>query len=67
MDQEATITNDIISMAHKMGLFVVAEGVEEVHQLEYLKLYGCDKAQGFLISKPMDEDVAIEFLRRWGK
>ncbi len=66
-DQEATITNDIISMAHKMGLFVVAEGVEEAHQLEYLKLYGCDKAQGFLISKPMDEDVAIEFLRRWGK
>ena len=44
--------NDIISMAHKVGLSVVAEGVEEAHKFEYLKHYGCDRIQGYLISMP---------------
>jgi len=59
---EETITVDIISMAHKLGHCVVAEGVEYMQQLEYLKTYGCDKVQGYLISRPLDEDKAIELL-----
>ncbi|HHU07786.1 MAG TPA: EAL domain-containing protein, partial [Clostridiaceae bacterium] len=52
VEAEDSITNDIISMAHKMGLSVVAEGVEEAHKFEYLKHYGCDRIQGYLISMP---------------
>jgi EAL domain-containing protein (putative c-di-GMP-specific phosphodiesterase class I) len=51
-------------MAHKLGHIVVAEGVEHHKQLEYLKAHGCDKVQGYLISKPMDEVAAIVMLQR---
>jgi len=59
---ETAITGDIISMAHKLGHRVVAEGVEHEEQLCYLRDYGCDRAQGYLISKPLYEEEAINFL-----
>ncbi|MPM02998.1 Chemotaxis response regulator protein-glutamate methylesterase [bioreactor metagenome] len=62
-DEEA-ITGDIISMAHRLGHSVVAEGVEHEKQLQYLAAHGCDKIQGYLISEPLDEDRAIEFLEK---
>jgi predicted signal transduction protein with EAL and GGDEF domain len=40
-------------MAQSMGLDLVAEGVETVHQLQSLRDLGCDKAQGYLISRPV--------------
>ncbi|MCE1195354.1 EAL domain-containing protein [bacterium] len=58
------ITTDIISMAHKLGHYVVAEGVEEQMQLEYLKQHGCDMIQGYLISKPVSEEEALKLLER---
>lgn len=61
---ERAITGDIISMAHKLGHYVVAEGVEHEVQLQYLLEHGCDKVQGYLISRPVDEDAAIELLER---
>lgn len=57
------LTEDIISMSHKLGYTVVAEGVETKTQLEYLKEHNCDFAQGFLFSKPVSEKEAILFLR----
>jgi len=63
IQSEKAITSDIISMAHKMGHCVVAEGVEHETQKQYLMDYGCDKIQGYLISKPLDEQAAIEFLK----
>ncbi|MEE8365247.1 MAG: EAL domain-containing protein [Gammaproteobacteria bacterium] len=42
-----------ISMAHGLRLKVVAEGVENTEQLDYLKHLGCDYAQGYLFSKPL--------------
>lgn len=62
LDPDKAITEDIISMAHKLGHEVVAEGVEHEKQLQYLHSYGCDKIQGYLISRPLDEDAALEFL-----
>lgn len=67
VDINKAITGDIISMAHKLGHCAVAEGVEYERQLRYLKEYGCDKIQGYLISKPLDEDKAIEFINKYGK
>ena len=51
-------------MAHKMGHYVVAEGVEQESQQQYLREHNCDKIQGYLISKPLDEKAAIELLNK---
>lgn len=66
-DPNKAITGDIISIAHKLGQFTVAEGVEHERQLHYLRKHHCDSIQGYLISKPLDEDDAILFLEKHGK
>ena len=63
LKDEGDVTSDIISMAHKLGHYVIAEGVECEKQRQYLENYGCDKIQGYLISKPLDEGAAIEILK----
>ena len=57
------ITNDIISMAHKLGLQVIAEGVETGIQREYLLRHGCEVMQGYYFSRPLTENKAIDVLR----
>lgn len=47
------IIESIVALAKKLGIKVVAEGVEEEEQLEFLKGIGCDIAQGFYLSKPI--------------
>jgi diguanylate cyclase (GGDEF)-like protein/PAS domain S-box-containing protein len=51
----------IIMLAHRMGLSVVAEGVETEAQKSVLTTQGCDKIQGYIFSKPMTELNAIEY------
>lgn len=60
------ITGDIISMSHKLGHCTIAEGVEHDIQLQYLKEHDCDKVQGYLISRPLDEEDAIRFASEHG-
>jgi diguanylate cyclase (GGDEF)-like protein/PAS domain S-box-containing protein len=50
---DAAITQAVIAMAHSMGLTVVAEGVENETQHEFLRERGCDEWQGFLFSRPV--------------
>ncbi|WP_445011240.1 EAL domain-containing protein [Vreelandella stevensii] len=52
-DDDAAIVQGIISMAHHLGLGVVAEGVENVAQHQRLMTYRCDMFQGFGLAKPM--------------
>ncbi len=59
---DRAITAEIISIAHKMGHYVIAEGVEHEEQKEYLLKNGCEKIQGYLIARPLDEDAAIGML-----
>jgi diguanylate cyclase len=47
------IVNSTIQMVHSLGRSVVAEGVESEAILKLVSQMGCDKAQGYLISKPM--------------
>lgn len=57
-----TIISTIVDMAHLMEMTVVAEGVETEIQLEYLANSHCDFAQGYLISRPVPEKEALQFL-----
>ncbi|WP_163559544.1 EAL domain-containing protein [Halomonas sp. NO4] len=50
---DSAIVQGIISMAHHLGLTVVAEGIEEAAQASYLKQHGCDIFQGFHFARPM--------------
>jgi EAL domain-containing protein (putative c-di-GMP-specific phosphodiesterase class I) len=47
----------IISLAHRIGACIVAEGVESNAQLEWLRAAGCDYVQGYLIGHPEPADV----------
>ena len=49
----AAIVSAIVTLSHDLGLKVVAEGVETAGQLERLRGFGCDEAQGFLISRAL--------------
>jgi EAL domain-containing protein (putative c-di-GMP-specific phosphodiesterase class I) len=61
---DAAITEAIVVMAHSLKLKVVAEGVETVEQLEFLRRCGCEEAQGYYFSRPHPIDRAELFLSR---
>jgi len=55
--QKAEIVHTITTLAHQLGMDVIAEGVETTEQLKRLREMGCDYGQGFLFSKPVPSDV----------
>jgi diguanylate cyclase (GGDEF)-like protein/PAS domain S-box-containing protein len=59
-DDAATIASTIISMAGRLGVKVVAEGIETKEQMEYLRNEGCDEMQGYYYSRPLP---ASDFIR----
>jgi len=64
LQEKEAITAEIISLAHKLGHIVIAEGVEYENQYNYLKKYRCDKIQGFLFSKPLNVQDALALLKQ---
>jgi EAL domain-containing protein (putative c-di-GMP-specific phosphodiesterase class I) len=50
---DSAIVQAIISLGHALGLRVVAEGVSEPGQLDFLIKHGCDEIQGYLFSRPL--------------
>ena len=56
--QEALIET-VITLAHKIGAQVVAEGVEEQNQLTWLRSAGCDFAQGYFVGRPQPAETAF--------
>ena len=57
------IVEAIVAMAHKLGLEVIAEGVESVEQRDQLLRYGCDELQGYWFSRPVDAQACKTLLR----
>lgn len=58
-----SITEAIIAMGKRLHLRVVAEGIEQISQLEFLRANGCDAFQGFLFSKPLTSAEATALLK----
>ena len=61
---EREIVRTIVSLAHSLGLTVMAEGVETVHQLEALKSLGCEVAQGYFFARPQGAESIDTLLGR---
>ena len=61
---DRAIVEAIIAMAHKLGIKVVAEGIETVEQHDFLVSVGCDYGQGYLFSKPLPEGDFVTLLMR---
>jgi len=60
---DATIAQAIITMAHALRLKVIAEGVETEAQLEFLTANGCDEIQGYYFSRPLPAEQCTQLLR----
>jgi len=58
-NDDAIITRTIIDMTHNLRLKVIAEGVETVAQLDFLRAHGCDEIQGYYFSRPLAEDAFL--------
>lgn len=59
------LTGNIVAIGHKMGLQVIAEGVETRKQLDYLIRHQCDKIQGYIFSKPLPEREVLPYLKKY--
>ena len=62
-DSSSEIVRTILSLAHNLGMKVVAEGVETDDQLSQLKAMDCEYGQGFLFTKPLESQAAGNLLR----
>ena len=62
---DTEVVQTIITLAHRLGMDVVAEGIETVMQLRLLKNLGCEFGQGYLFAKPLPVDEATRFVETW--
>jgi diguanylate cyclase (GGDEF)-like protein len=62
---DSEIAGTIVTLAHSLGMEVVAEGIETPSQAERLREFGCEYGQGYLFSRPLNEEQATLFLERF--
>lgn len=60
---DASVVEAIIALAHRLGIRVIGEGVENVDQLDFIRSRGCDLAQGHYFAKPLPSDQFAEWQR----
>jgi diguanylate cyclase (GGDEF)-like protein len=61
-EEDETIVRSIIDLGHSLGLTVVAEGVETRASMDRLRTFGCDRAQGWLMSPALPADQVVVWL-----
>jgi diguanylate cyclase (GGDEF)-like protein len=59
-----TLIRAVTELGHTLRLTVVAEGVETAEQLAHVRAANCDKVQGYLLSRPLPEAEALDYLAR---
>ncbi len=64
-EQNAEIARAIVNLGHTLNMKVVAEGIEQEPQLEFLIREGCDEGQGYLIANPLSHDEFVAFLKHY--
>ncbi|MGA1476384.1 MAG: EAL domain-containing protein, partial [Prochlorothrix sp.] len=62
--EDARIVEAIVTLSHNLGLDVVAEGVETLEQLIYLRQLGCEAAQGYLFAQPLPAAEALQLIHQ---
>jgi len=63
--KDEAIVRATIDLAHQLGLSVVAEGVENAEALLRLASFGCERAQGYYIGKPLPAQEFLVWLAKW--
>jgi diguanylate cyclase (GGDEF)-like protein len=61
--EDTTIVTAVIGIAHNLKLRVIAEGVETLEELTFLRAHQCDEVQGFYFSGPVPQDAITQLLR----
>jgi len=61
--KDAAIVKAVLALGHGLNLRVIAEGVETIEQQRFLESANCDAIQGYLLSRPLPAEAAIEFCR----
>lgn len=64
-DEQRCVVQHLIELAHGRGMRVCAEGVETAAVLTLLECYGCDRVQGFHVSRPIDGERVCEVATHW--
>ena len=64
-NDDVAIVEAVLGLGKHFNMKVVAEGVEDEEQLNFLKSQGCDIAQGYYISKPLSSEQYTHWLERW--
>ncbi|WP_425275573.1 EAL domain-containing protein [Stutzerimonas zhaodongensis] len=65
-EQDGQIARAIIAMAHSLGMSVIAEGVENQAQLNFLREHNCDEVQGFYLGRPISASALLAGRQAWG-
>jgi diguanylate cyclase (GGDEF)-like protein/PAS domain S-box-containing protein len=61
-ESDAAIVRSIISLGHRLKMRVIAEGVETLEQLDFLRVRGCDEIQGYYFSRPLPAEEFARFI-----
>jgi EAL domain-containing protein (putative c-di-GMP-specific phosphodiesterase class I) len=66
-EESQKIASAVVGLANALGMSATAEGVEDAWTLEFLKGIGCDNAQGYYISRPLDAQATAAWCQDWNR
>ena len=61
----SALVHALVQLGKTLGLETIAEGIEELEQMQFLRDEGCDVGQGYLFARPLPTDQLPDFLARW--